>query len=116
VGDDEAADSREPLANKKQKDAKSSEGKKQAAHFSSAATQASVTHSGNMLSKDEPGTRDKTEESKTKKKKEKREVNVGGWVSPLFSDCIDRAWLQKDTAHKHLDLRNYAPQAGDTVL
>lgn len=46
----------------------------------------------------------------------KRGRNAGGWISPEFSDAIDRSWLSWDTPTKQFELSNYVPQVGDTVL
>lgn len=46
----------------------------------------------------------------------KRGRNVGGWISPEFSDVIDRSWLSGDAPTKQFDLSSYVPQVGDTVL
>jgi hypothetical protein len=42
--------------------------------------------------------------------------NVGGWISPDFSEKIDRSWLQEIKAPKSFDLSKYVPQVGDIVL
>lgn len=52
-------------------------------------------------------------------KNKKRELvakNVGGWVSPVFSQSIDRSWLESDSPAKKFDPSRYIPQIGDTVL
>ena len=48
--------------------------------------------------------------------KRRRELNVGGWVSPLFAASVNRSWLEKDSAPKSFDLKTYVPQPGDTLL
>jgi hypothetical protein len=42
--------------------------------------------------------------------------NVGGWISPDFSEKIDRSWLQQHNAPKSFELSKYVPQVGDIVL
>lgn len=49
-------------------------------------------------------------------KQRKRGRNVGGWISPEFSEVIDRSWLSGDAPTKEFELSNYVPQVGDTVL
>jgi hypothetical protein len=82
-----------------------------------AATQASLsqTESGLAASKSpEESLQSRAhEDGKTKKK---RELNVGGWISPSFSPTVSRSWLEKDQATKRFQLDSYVPQVGDTVL
>jgi hypothetical protein len=75
----------------------------------------------------------------TKKKKKTRPKdarNIGGWISPLFSQQLDRSWLERTKPLKRInvvpptttttagkgsampvfDLHAYVPQAGDIVL
>jgi hypothetical protein len=42
--------------------------------------------------------------------------NVGGWISPDFSNDLDRSWLENVTPSKPFNVCNYVPQVGDTVL
>lgn len=49
-------------------------------------------------------------------KKRKKGRNVGGWVSPVFSEEIDRSWLASDKFTLNFELSKYVPQIGDTVL
>jgi hypothetical protein len=44
--------------------------------------------------------------------------NVGGWISPQFSQEIDRRWLERNTPETTTTFRleTYVPQVGDTVL
>jgi cytoskeletal protein RodZ len=42
--------------------------------------------------------------------------NVGGWVSPMFSNQIDRSWLDSDEIESSLSIYTYVPQPGDIVL
>jgi hypothetical protein len=54
-----------------------------------------------------------------KPKKKKREAIprvVGGWVSPAFSQAIDRSWLENDDPPKTFDATKYIPQIGDTIV
>lgn len=42
--------------------------------------------------------------------------NVGGWISPNFSEMIDRSWLMIDSPMNTVDPSKYVPQVGDSVL
>jgi hypothetical protein len=70
---------------------------------------------------------------KTKKRRPKDARNVGGWVSPIFSQQLDRTWLERTKPLKRIaavpsqamskgcamhvfDLDAYVAQAGDVVL
>lgn len=48
--------------------------------------------------------------------KRKRGRLVGGWISPQFSNDVDRSWLQVESPPRHFDLRTHIPQTGDIVL
>mmetsp|Transcript_4031 Transcript_4031/g.9322 ORF Transcript_4031/g.9322 Transcript_4031/m.9322 type:complete len:2885 (+) Transcript_4031:789-9443(+) len=55
--------------------------------------------------------------TETATKNRKKEVrNVGGWVSPVFGQELDRAWLERENALQNFDLDSYVPQVGDTIL
>jgi hypothetical protein len=71
----------------------------------------SVTLMTSNVSKDDTGA---SEQAGSKRRKKAR--NVGGWVSPLFSAEIDRAWIESDKFEPKADLFKYVPQIGDTVL
>lgn len=52
-----------------------------------------------------------------KKKRQRREINVGGWMSPDFAAAIDRSWLQSNKSPSgEFKLKDYEPQVGDIVL
>ena len=116
--DEESTEPAQSPAKKKKGDKQTKEsgaldGMEQVGRISSAATQASLSQAETLLSKPPDGTLEKAEGTKTKKK---RELHVGGWVSPIFSATVDRSWLEKDSPHKSFDLKTFAPQPGDTVL
>jgi hypothetical protein len=56
------------------------------------------------------------EKAKAIVKQRKKVKNVGGWISPEFSEEIDRSWLSGDAPTKQFDVSKYVPQVGDTVL
>jgi hypothetical protein len=62
---------------------------------------------------DELATKTKTLPFKQRKRVAR---NVGGWISPDFSEKIDRSWLQELKAQKSFELSKYVPQVGDIVL
>ncbi|KAL3940731.1 MAG: hypothetical protein SGBAC_004782 [Bacillariaceae sp.] len=56
-----------------------------------------------------------TEATPTKNRK-KDVRNVGGWVSPIFGQELERSWLERENALPNFDLDSYVPQVGDTIL
>jgi hypothetical protein len=59
---------------------------------------------------------DEPKRGKGSKKSRKKARNVGGWVSPMFAEEIDRSWLDGDKYDADIDLSKYVPQVGDIVL
>lgn len=60
---------------------------------------------------------DVTPEKRAAGLKRKRSArNVGGWISPLFAENIDRSWLEQDCHPDKFDLSRYVPQVGECVL
>ena len=69
---------------------------------------------------DAPGSPSKFKQSKSRQpstKKPTRDVarDVGGWVSPMFANEVDRTWLEKTHAPPKFDLYN-PPQVGQVIL
>lgn len=94
----------------------SSEGVSSSYHseaITEAAAQASVSQAETLL---ESTTSDSPESKTLGKSKRKRDLNVGGWISPPFATSLDRSWLERDVPHNDFDLKAYVPQVGDTVL
>ena len=83
--------------------------------ISNAATQASLAHTESHV-ENPPEEHSEKVQGNNNQAKKKRELQVGGWVSPIFSAVIDRSWLGKDTPDSRFDPKTYVPQPGDTVL
>lgn len=78
------------------------------------AVEKSSSSAGLMTSSETKDDTGASEQTGSKRRKKAR--NVGGWVSPLFSAEIDRAWIESDKFEPKADLSKYVPQIGDTVL
>lgn len=86
----------------------------QLATTSDAVSRASLSQAEHLMeSKDEESPQGEKSPTNTKRK---RELNVGGWISPNFAASLDRSWVNKDVAHKNIDPKSFVPQPGDTVL
>lgn len=55
-------------------------------------------------------------ESSSNKQRIRIVRNVGGWISPDFSNDVDRSWLEGYKPMQPFDVRYFVPQIGDTVL
>ena len=86
------------------------------AAISAAATQTSVSKTEDVINSKAADENSPSKDAGEGKTKKKRELTVGGWVSPQFGPTIDRAWLDKDSAQSKFQLRTFVPQPGDTVL
>ena len=83
-----------------------------------AAAHASLAENLFHTTKDDDTTTTTTAKPVAKRKREKRDLDVGGWVSANFATRIDRSWLESDApwALANSSLKVYVPQPGDTVL
>jgi hypothetical protein len=71
-------------------------------------------HNLRPVTMDPPIPENDSSETLTQRKRVAR--NVGGWISPDFSNDINRSWMENEVPSDRFDLSSYVPQVGDTVL